>query len=102
MTADSWEGRMAERAHQRAAVAEPPPATFPDPRPELPWLGGWPRIGRGAVLIGTGVHCVCCGRLAGVTTVAFPSNWTEIVESRSDPTWPFDESDCPICIGSDD
>lgn len=61
---------------------------------QQPWMNGWPRIGPFSVLIGTGAHCVCCGRLQGVTCVAFPEDWEP---SGPDPVWPFGEQDCPLC-----
>lgn len=59
------------------------------------WLNGWPRMGDGrGVLIGSGVHCVCCGKCFGVTCVAIPEDWEP---PGPTPTWPFGESDCPLC-----
>jgi hypothetical protein len=100
MVEDSWEARMAERARERREKNTPAPGSGPPPPDDdtlcvdRPWLHGWPRINRGrAVLMGTGVHCVCCGRLQGVTTVAFDPDWV----SPPDPVWPFDIADCPLC-----
>ena len=96
---DSWEARMAERARQRELRKIPAPGSPPPPSPETmrtpqPWLNGWPRIGRREVLIGTGCHCVCCGRIHGITSVAFPPDWEP---PGPEPEWPFGEQDCPLC-----
>lgn len=99
-TDDSWEARMAERARQRelrkiTAPGSPPPLRSETMRAPRPWLNGWPRIGDGrTVLIGTGGHCVCCGRCRGIITVAFPPDWEP---PGPDPEWPFGEQDCPLC-----
>lgn len=99
MSEGSWEERMAERAARRAAINAPTPGTRttddPARRAARPWLNGWPRIGSGtSVLIGTELHCVCCGRSQGITTVAFPEDWEP---PGPDPVWPFGELDCPLC-----
>jgi len=57
------------------------------------WLNGWPRIGN-SVLIGTGSHCAGCGKLHGVTCVAFSEGY---VPPEKDPEWPFQEEGCPVC-----
>jgi hypothetical protein len=97
----TWESRMAARTRLREKHKLPSPGTRqrpidnPDLRVDRPWLHGWPRIDSGrTVLIGTGVHCVCCGRLRGVTCVAFTEDWEP---PGPDPVWPFGEADCPIC-----
>ncbi len=100
---DGWEARMSARAKQRAAERERAEAeqSFRGrmQRTEFaitagrPWLNGWPRDLR-TVLIGSGVHCICCGRLAGVTCVAFPEDW---VPPGPEPVWPFGQDDCPLC-----
>ena len=77
MDDNGWEERMAERAKIRAAaaVAQPPAAQAARDKAikaGRPWLNGWARIGPHMVLIGTGVHCVCCGQCLGTTCVAFP------------------------------
>lgn len=61
------------------------------------WLNGWYR-GEGSVgiLIGSGVHCVCCGKFRGVTCVAINRDWKH---PKKLPDWPFPEDDCPICFG---
>lgn len=68
-----------------------------DPRSAepLPWLHGWGRLGESAVLIGSGVHCIGCGRFYGATCVAFTEGWTP--PGRL-PDWPFREGDCPVCL----
>lgn len=99
----TWEARMAARAKERTREAERQDllkrAEFATAQYELakdrPWLNGWPRISPHQVLIGTGVHCVGCGKLQGVTCVVFPEDW----EARPEPDWPFTEVDCPIHRG---
>lgn len=59
----------------------------------LRWLNGWPRLGRDAVLLGTGVYCVGCGKFGGVTCVAVDFDWTP---PETEPDWPFPEDDCPV------
>jgi hypothetical protein len=58
------------------------------------WLNGWPRIGEAAVLMGTAVVCVGCGKSHGITTVAFDEN---TAFPDKEPAWPFDEETCPVC-----
>jgi hypothetical protein len=58
------------------------------------WLKGWNRVGSCNVLIGVGVHCVCCGKSHGVTTVSFEEGF-EFPKER--PDWPFEEENCPLC-----
>jgi hypothetical protein len=94
---DTWEARMARRAAARRPPPPPPYVDDPARRADQPWLNGWPRLGTGdAVLIGTGMYCVCCGRLRGVTTVAFSADWEP---PGPEPVWPFGEADCPLCKG---
>lgn len=102
MTDESWEARMAERSRLRAAAREV------DRRRAIlgkaletyrgaaqrPWLNGWPRDTIGTVRIGTGVHCVCCGRCHGVVCTVFPPDWEP---PELAPAWPFTEADCPLC-----
>lgn len=61
------------------------------------WLHGWPRMGNTGVLIGTGIHCVGCGKSGGVTCVAFDESWEHWVKDRPYPDWPFDRESCPVC-----
>lgn len=68
------------------------------PHDELPWLNGWPRMGRAAVLVGNATHCIGCGRMYGITTVAIDAKWTP---PTLDPAWPFRPGDCPVCAASD-
>lgn len=103
MSDDSWEARMSARAKQRQreeaqAEAEAERAAVPiNPTKPQPWLNGWPRLSDGrTVLIGTACHCVCCGKFGGITCVAFPDGWEP---PGPDPQWPFDEDDCPLCVG---
>lgn len=99
---DSWEARMAARARQREAdklataraeadrrVAERTGAALAD----RAWLNGWPSD-LTHVYMGTGVHCVCCGRCVGVVCVAFEPGWEP---PGPEPAWPFCEADCPMC-----
>ncbi len=59
------------------------------------WLHGWPRLNGGsAVLMGTNVLCIGCGRDVGVTTVAITEGWKP---PGPTPDWPFDEANCPVC-----
>lgn len=100
MSDDSWEARMAartrEREHKRLAAEE---AAIEERLPkDYDWLNGWPRIGRFHVLIGTGTHCIACGRLQGITCVAFAEDWEP---PGPNPDWPFAEDDCPIAGCSD-
>jgi hypothetical protein len=62
------------------------------------WLNGWPRLGEDAVLIGTGVHCVGCGRGRGITCVVIPADWEPPARM---PDWPFPEDACPVCTLSE-
>jgi hypothetical protein len=97
---DSWEARMAARARARKAEqAKAEVAQAVVLNKQRPWLNGWPRMSDGrTVLIGAAVHCVCCGRIHGITCVAFPPDWEP---PGSSPQWPFDEDDCPLCVGLD-
>jgi hypothetical protein len=62
--------------------------------PRETWKHGWPTLSDWTtMLIGTGVHCVACGTLLGITTVAFPPGWTE---PGPTPDWPFEEATCPL------
>lgn len=61
---------------------------------ELAWLNGWPRAGLKSVRIGTGVHCIGCGRLQGVVGTVIPEGWTPPPEM---PAYPFQPGDCPVC-----
>jgi hypothetical protein len=58
------------------------------------WLNGWPRMGETAVLMGTCVQCVGCGKYHGITTVAFDEH-TKFPDRE--PAWPFEEAACPVC-----
>lgn len=68
------------------------------------WLNGWPLlIGDGktpatAVLIGTAVHCIGCGKFHGITCVAFSDGY---VSPEKLPDWPFIPKDCPVCYLSE-
>ena len=44
--------------------------------------------------MGSGIHCVGCGRLFGVTCVVVSEDY---VYPEKKPDWPFDEDDCPVC-----
>lgn len=57
------------------------------------WLNGWGRMGDYDVLIGTGVHCVGCGKDEGTVTVVFPADYQP---PEKYPDWPFDEETCPV------
>lgn len=63
-------------------------------RSDLPWLNGWYRMGKSAVLMGTMVRCVGCGRSFGITSVVIDDRWTP---PTKDPDWPFPEGECPVC-----
>lgn len=65
---------------------------------EPAWLNGWPRIGLTGVLIGTGVHCVGCGRFHGATSVIFDDDWNPPTD---DPAYPFEQDNCPVCRTSE-
>ena len=64
------------------------------------WLHGWPPIPANsdhpptAVLMGTGVNCIGCGRFQGITCVAIDPDWIPPTEY---PDWPFPQDSCPIC-----
>lgn len=94
---DSWEARMAARNKERQkanAQAEIEQAKVLNV--QQPWMHGWPRGSNGRdILIGTVVHCVCCGRSLGVTCVAFPPDWEP---PGPEPNWPFGQEDCPLCV----
>lgn len=62
------------------------------------WLNGWGRAGPTAVLIGTTVHCVGCGKFQGVATVGFEEGYKP---PEKEPAWPFQEDDCPVCYLTD-
>lgn len=100
---DSWEERMAARARARreAQTAEDKLTRVLEAAVERirgddwSWLNGWPRMGITGVLVGTGVHCIGCGALQGVTTVAIEEGW----EPPPTPLWPYEgERRCPICL----
>jgi hypothetical protein len=96
---ESWEARMAARTKARreqreleaGVTDEETTAQF---RTTHPWMNGWSRLSLTAMLIGSGVHCVACGRLQGVTCVAITPNWTP---PDKDPDWPFGQDNCPVC-----
>lgn len=68
-------------------------------RPDrLAWLHGWPWRGGLDVEMGSGVHCIGCGRMLGVFTVVLPENWQR---PGSQPDWPFPEDRCPVCLCRD-
>jgi hypothetical protein len=110
MTEDSWEHRMAARAAERRIEREAQAKREQDAaivavrravdeiggRDGWEWLNGWPRLGNdgSAVLMGTAVHCIGCGRFLGITTVVFPEGWQP---PGPDPIWPLSQDDCPIC-----
>ena len=104
MSEGSWEARMSARAREREAVNDAAARAesdrrFNDARDAAiagrDWLNGWPSIDDGrAVLMGTEVRCVCCGRSRGLTTVAFPDDWEP---PGAEPAWPFSQDDCPLC-----
>lgn len=58
------------------------------------WLHGHRRTG-GVVLLGSSVHCAGCGVFRGTTTVEIGEIGGWIPDSE--PDWPFDEHDCPVC-----
>ena len=60
----------------------------------LDWLHGWPRISVTVVLMGTGLHCIGCGKCHGITPVAYRG---ETPFPDKTPEWPFKEGACPIC-----
>ena len=96
---DSWEARMAKRAQllQRKADRERIRRMKSEEYDEVaqrPWLNGWPRFGLYQVIIGSGTHCVGCGRCGGVICVSIPSDWEP---PGPEPTWPFTPADCPVC-----
>ncbi len=55
------------------------------------WLKGWPRRME-MVIMGTGLHCAGCGKVAGCITVAFSGE----KPFRREPDWPFNEDTCPV------
>jgi hypothetical protein len=57
------------------------------------WLNGWTHSG-GAVLLGSALLCVGCGKYYG-TTCFCPSEGASMPDK--DPDWPFNESSCPLC-----
>jgi hypothetical protein len=60
------------------------------------WLNGWPQFGN-EVLIGTGFHCVGCGRLRGITSVVYEDGYEKWAAGRPMPVWPQAEGSCTIC-----
>lgn len=91
----TWEERMSQRARDREAVLEERVQIAEDEqKTQQSWMHGWPRLSSHGILIGTGVHCVCCGRCEGVTCVAFTEDWEP---PGPHPDWPFGEQDCPLC-----
>lgn len=106
MTEDCWEARMSARAKQRAAAAQAVEWEAVEQQirewqsqpwlQDRSWLHDWPVMeGSSHVLVGTGVHCIGCGQLVGVTTVVFPEEWKP---PGPDPDWPFKGADCPVCV----
>lgn len=59
----------------------------------MPWLNGWARHDLTTLLMGSGVHCIGCGRLLGVISVVFTADWSPPPE----PAWPFRPMECPVC-----
>lgn len=104
MSEDCWEARMSARAKARQEAARAAQRAQANQRIQsakraLPgdrsWLNGWPALdGDLSVLMGTGVHCIGCGWLLGVTTVVFDEGWEP---PGPEPEWPFAQDDCPIC-----
>lgn len=58
------------------------------------WLNGWHRSNH-TVIVGAGMHCAGCGKFYGLTCVVIDPNDTR---PKSDPNWPFEEQNCPICM----
>ena len=77
-------------------VKEPPGVEIKSNSTHEPiaWLNGWPIIGETVVLMGTGMHCIGCGKRHGTTTVAYSG---DIKFPDKAPEWPFKEVACPIC-----
>lgn len=101
---DSWEARMAARARERevqrdaalrVAASEQAEAAY-EQNAQHDWLNGWYRDGVRSVRMGTGVHCVCCGRCMGITCTVMTPDWKP---PGPEPAWPFSQADCPICAG---
>src|SRR3990167_8202995 len=57
------------------------------------WLNDWPRMGSG-ILMGTGIHCIGCGKFMGITTIAITDDY---IEPEREPDYPFSMDDCPVC-----
>jgi hypothetical protein len=101
MAANAAERRLVEQAEeelQRTAEHRAARAARDAALAALPegadWLNGWPQIGDASVLMGTGVRCVGCGRLRGVTCVVFDDDWRA---PGPEPQWRFAPETCPIC-----
>lgn len=58
------------------------------------WHEGW-RRNKGVVYVGH-PHCAGCGKCLGLAALAIDPNWTP----PPDPSWPFNEEDCPVCGGT--
>lgn len=62
------------------------------------WHDGWRREGN-VVEVGNSLHCAGCGKDQGILTIA-ADNPIPFVASPL-PSWPFEESDCPVCQTTD-
>lgn len=60
------------------------------------WLHGWPRVDWDAVQMGNGTYCLGCGKLTGMVCIV-PSFDDVNGAEPTDPDWPFQEDDCPLC-----
>lgn len=101
MTEDSWEARMAARAKRRASETEVRVEQYVSPWRSFPqaWLNGYPRSSDGRfVTIGNASHCVCCGYVAGIFTIAITEEYLQ-QEFPPTPQWPFGVGDCPLNPG---
>ncbi|RFZ11166.1 hypothetical protein DSM43518_02006 [Mycobacterium marinum] len=97
MAARARERRAQDDAALRLAADEAARAAF-ESTAQRPWLNGWTRESVNTVRMGTGMHCVCCGRCTGVVCTAVMSDWEP---PGPEPVWPFEPTDCPLCAGMD-
>lgn len=97
---EPWEARMARLSRERADAADRQrqdqitQELLARSTETIDWLNGWPRTDISTVRMGTGIHCIGCGRCRGTVCTAFHEDWEP---PGPEPVWPFPQTSCPVC-----